>query len=186
MPEYPIPAKPRPWLVLDVESIGLHGEGFAVAFVVLDSTDGSELATFYAACPPEAAVGDQKSRLWLEEHCLPGLPPPTHKTPLEVWEAFWSAYSDWRARGCEVFADTGWPVEARFFIACVDDNRAEREWTGPYPLQEIQTTLWAKGLSKRWETRLSTELPAHNPLADSRFSARLLRLAILGKGDSDE
>ena len=43
-------------LVFDVESIGLHGEGWAVGFVLLGH-DGETLKEGYFACPQESALG---------------------------------------------------------------------------------------------------------------------------------
>lgn len=43
-------------MVFDVESIGLHGEGFAVGYVVLQDCREVECGMF--ACDPSKAAGD--------------------------------------------------------------------------------------------------------------------------------
>ncbi len=85
-----------------------------------------------------------------------------------------------------MIADCGWPVEARFLAACVDDARpaprtgqlvadSPRDFTGPYPLHELASYLLGAGLDP-WKKpkRLPGELPEHDPLADTRLSVRML------------
>jgi hypothetical protein len=68
-----------------------------------------------------------------------------------------------------------WPVEAHFLSECVADRPQEREWQGPYPLLDVASVRLAAGLDPLATVdRLPSELPAHDPLADSRQSARLL------------
>ena len=50
-------------MVWDVESVGLHGEGFAVGWVVLLGAE--EVSAHWIACPPDEAKGSKKdSDLW--------------------------------------------------------------------------------------------------------------------------
>ena len=78
-----------------------------------------------------------------------------------------------------MFVECGWPVEARFLNACIEDHLETRNWEGPYPLHEIATMMLSAGMNpmKTYE-RYDEELPAHEPLADSRLSARLLFMAL--------
>ena len=167
------------YFVLDVESVGLHGEGFAVGYVVVDS-QGSELASGRFACGPEHASGTDEDRAWIEANVPPI--PATHDTPAEVRERFWEAWATWKKLGAVMVADCGWPVEARFLAACVDDYPAARTWEGPYPLHDLASVALVVGddpLAERH--RRPNELPAHDPLADARQSARLL-LEMLARG----
>lgn len=173
----------RLWLVFDVESIGLHGEGFAVGWVVIDNT-GRELEARRETCPVTEATGADAGRVWVCDHC-PAFP-ITRATPAEVRQEFWAAWTRWKAEGAKLVADNGWPVEARFLIACVEDSRpavrrgntiaeTSREFAGPFPLHELASFRHGAGLDP-WTKppRLPSELPEHDPLADARFSARLL------------
>ncbi len=174
---------PKLWMVLDVESIGLHGEGYAAGWVVVDSM-GKELEARREACPPSAASGTEFGRGWVGLHCPPMA--DTRMTPAEVRREFWLAWQKWRAQGAVLVADNGWPVEARFLIACVDDVRpvvrgnsrtqpdGGRDREGPFPLHELMSFLHAAGISPYVRKRLPAELPEHDPLADARQSARLL------------
>lgn len=58
------------FMVFDVESIGLHGEGFAVAWVVV-SREGERLGEGCIACPQDLCDGTAESRLWVGENVPP-------------------------------------------------------------------------------------------------------------------
>lgn len=158
--------------VFDVESIGLHGEGFAVGFVVVDS-DGNRVDSGLFSCEPSQASGNEEGVKWVKANVPPLL--VTHEAPCQMRAAFWKKWRDWKAKGAMLFADCAWPVEARFLAACVDDHFREREWEGPYPLHEIASVIWACGGDPMLtRERREDELPEHNPLADAIQSARLL------------
>lgn len=168
-------------MVFDVESIGLHGEGFAVGFVVLDA-DGNQHDCGAYACPPSAARGSQQGHEWVRTNC-PTLT-VTHQSPWQVRSAFWRKWQEWKAKDAFLAADCCWPVEARFLVQCVDDHPTEREWQGPYPLHDVASILLARGqdpLAKR--ERLPDELPEHDPLADAKQSARILRAVLVPCND---
>jgi hypothetical protein len=171
------------FMVFDVESVGLHGEGFAVGWVVVDRT-GKELAEGRSDCYQERARGSRSGREWVLEnvpfrHCVDGY------HPVHVREAFWIAWTEWKARGAVLAADCPWPVEARFLAACVDDaiplvrgerpDDGRRGWGGPYPLIDVASVRLTVGFDPLGvDGRLPSELPVHDPLADARQSARLL------------
>ena len=158
------------YMVFDVESIGIHGEGFAVGYVVIDS-DGRELEAARIACSPHTARGNDEGRQWIAENC-PKIP-ADFTDPQGVRASFWGAWQRWKAQGALLVADCAWPVEARFLIDCVDDAEG-REWQGPYPLHDVATARLCKGRDPLATVdRLSNELPQHDPLADARQSARL-------------
>lgn len=169
------------FMVFDVESVGLHGEGFAVGWVVVDS-HGVEYDAMRFVCSPRWAKGTREGREWVAAN----LPPLTltdyeTPTPVAVRAAFWQEWQHWKAQGAVLVADCAWPVEARFLAACVDDRPDEREWQGPYPLHELASFRLAAGLNPLGTAdRLPSELPAHDPLADARQSARLLIEALKG------
>jgi hypothetical protein len=167
----PTMSEKKLFMVFDVESIGLHGDGFAVGYVVVDAT-GKELASARYSCPPDVASGSDEARAWVAEN-IPSFQ-PTNTSPPEVRAEFWDDWREWSDKAL-LFADCLWPVEARFLAQCVDDAPASREWQGPYPFFEIASVLLAAGKNPT-DTfeRLPTEIPRHDPLADARQSARLL------------
>lgn len=158
--------------VFDVESIGLHGEGFAVGYVVMDK-EGNRMDSGCLATDPCHAKGNAEGHDWAKKNI--GRIEHTHNSAWQMRSAFWSKWQEWKAKGATLYADCAWPVEARFLIACIDDYPAAREWGGPYPLHDIASVCAAKGIDPiTTKTRLEDELPVHNPLADARQSARLL------------
>ncbi len=159
------------FFVFDVESIGLHGEGFAVGFVVVDQ-EGKTLEQGKFACTPYHAEGEFRDREWVENNCP--LIMANYEWPHQIREAFWLRWVEWKKKGALLIADCFWPVEAHFLSQCINDDRA-RQADAPYPLIDLASLLFAQGKDP-CETldRRETELPVHDPLADARQSARIL------------
>jgi hypothetical protein len=164
----------RLFMVFDVESVGLNGEGFAVGFVVIGG-DGTELDWGLFACDHIDCVGAKDDMEWVEKNIGDIFAPYGCSGPRAVRDAFWNYWMKWKSRGAWLAADCCWPVESRFLQACVEDDTQYRKWEGPYPLIDVSTAMLAAGRDPLSENdRLPNELPAHNPLADARQSARLL------------
>ena len=164
------------FMVFDVESIGLHGEGFAVAWVVVNRA-GERLAEGLLACDPDLCGGTGDNRLWVSEN-VPHMD-YTSPTKQHLRNAFWHEWRHWADQGAVLVADCAWPVEANFLSACIAQNHAEREWQGPYPLHDLASVMLAIGGSPLAVTdRLPDEMPAHHPLMDARQSARQLVAAL--------
>lgn len=167
----------RRFFVFDVESVGLHGEGFAVGGGVF-LENGANQWGFSLACPIAECKGDDNGRDWVKEH-VPVLG-ETHRSPKTMRFSFWFMWLKAKNEGAIMAADCGWPVEARFLAQCVDDD-ATRFWEGPYPMVEISSVLMCAGMDPMTKyPRQPSELPEHNPYADAVQSARLLAEA-LGK-----
>lgn len=160
------------FMVFDVESVGLHGEGFAVAWVVVD-LEGKRLDEGCLACDPSLCSGTDESRQWVRENV-----PPLQVTSLtkqHLRNTFWHQWRGWADQGAVLVADCAWPVEANFLSACVQLNHDDRKWRGPYPLHDLASVVLARGGNPLAVTeRLPDELPAHHPLMDARQSARQL------------
>lgn len=178
-------ANGSPFFVFDVESVGLHGEGFAVAGGVY-LANGAAQWEFCYCCPIDEAKGDDEGRKWVKAN-VPTLH-VTHRLPIGIRDAFWADWLKAKSQYPEIVmaAECGWPVEARFLCACIDDEPDGRRWQGPYPLQEVAAFMAAAGMNPM-ETyeRTPSETPAHNPLTDARLSARLLSEALARMGNSD-
>jgi hypothetical protein len=163
------------FMVFDVESIGLHGEGFDVGWVIVQR-DGREVAAARRWCFPDAANGTQGGHDWVGQNWQQphGNDWSNSETPRAVRAAFRDDWYRWvNQSGAVLAAEVSWPVEARFLLDCVRDTGGE--WSGPYPLIDIASVRLAAGFDPvTTEPRLPNETPAHNPLADARQSARLL------------
>lgn len=164
-----------PFLVFfDVESVGLHGEGFAVGWVVVDA-EGELQEERRWACPPETAAGADSDRAWVAANVPPLA--ATHDSPSALRAAFWDVWQGWRERGAWLVADCPWPVEAGFLSACVKDQGPSAHWQGPYPLLDVSTLVMAAGRDPRAASERPTEAerPAHDPLADAHHAIRRWR-----------
>lgn len=181
-------------MLLDVESIGLYGEGFAVAYVVLDGDLNAVQFRIFATSPNVAnAVEILNNTIKSREQALADREwvarnvfiPPTdetywHHSTQGVRTAFWNDWVEWRSRGTTLWADCAYPVESGFLIACVLDDLS-RGKDAPYPLYDLSTLLAAHGYDPMATfTRLPAE-PRHNPLGDARQSARIFRSLMLGE-----
>ena len=168
------------FFVFDVESVGLHGEAFAVGGVVV-ARDGTRESEFLFTCPSAVCKGSDDDREWVTKNVAPM--PVTHGTPKEIRYAFWEKWLKAKANGALMAADCLWPVEARFVIECINDNPEARKWEGPYPFVEISTMIMAAGYDPLANhPRLEDETPAHHALFDARQSARLLVGAMMAIG----
>jgi hypothetical protein len=175
------------FFVFDVESVGLHGQGFAVAGGAYD-VRGKAVGAEFAIHTQTALVNgcgdcgqDGADRAWIRSNVTTAAKSVECSTSLEVREQFWSRWRNASAQnpGLLMFVECGWPVEARFLMECIADHQGTRNWQGPYPMHEIATLMLAAGMDPMATyERLPHELPAHEPLADARLSARLLATAL--------
>ena len=168
-------------LVFDIESVGLHGEGFAVGWVLMDG-DGI-VEEGHVACDPLCARGTTDDFRWVEQNVDTQFAVKV-ANPRAVRDIFWKVIQDAKKDNVEVWTDCGWPVEANFLSACIADDPDARKWGGPYPLFDVANIIRASGGNPLLNyARLENELPIHNALNDARQSARLLNhyFGVLGQ-----
>lgn len=165
-------SEPSLFFVIDVESIGLMGEGFATAYVVVDR-DGNEKDCDILVSNPDLSPGTAGDREWVNAHVVPGTMADNMVLPLyAVRDNFWAAWGRWRMEGAWMAAECPYPVEANFLNACIAQDRVRKT---PHPIIDVTSVMLAAGMDPMASyDRLPSELPAHNPLADARQSARLL------------
>lgn len=173
------------FFIFDGESVGLHGQTFAVAGGVYD-VHGQAVSEFAFYTPASRADGcsdegmRECDRDWVKKNVT--LPKgEEYPNVTAIRHVFWA---EWRKAldahpGILMFVECGWPVEARFLIDCIAEHAGCRNWQGPYPMHEIATLMLAAGMDPMATyERESDELPAHEPSADARLSARLLATAL--------
>jgi len=159
-------------LVIDVESVGLHGPAFAVGYTLMHFNGEILFEGTHATNPNGMSPVDDLGLKWVNEHVK--IDNFNHLNAFQMRRAFWDIWDKvrneaWMAANCT------WPVESNFLSACIADDPVIRMWQGPYPLLDISTISIASGRRNyRREERLPNELPEHNPLMDVRQSARLL------------
>jgi hypothetical protein len=165
-------------MVMDVEAVGLYGDGFAVGWVVVDDRTGKTVDSGRLATSSwQAYAHSDADRRWVARN----VPPLAMncETLADMRTAFWKAWERHRADGALLWADCGFPVETTFLEMCVEGFPSKRTASAPYPLHEIATLRMAVGLEPTGtEERLEDETPIHDPLADARQSARLLLEAL--------
>jgi hypothetical protein len=168
-------------LSFDVESNGLQGTAFAVGAVVLDTETCVQLTRFTGRVDIHLM---ETIDVWVEANVLPHIGDLDyyglggHSRLVDMRDAFWAWLQEWK-EGALVIADFGWPVEARFLAACIDDRPADRTWNGPYPMHELGTLLLAVGADpdstnrREWYKDMpefggeGAILKQHNPLDDA-------------------
>ena len=161
----------------DAETDGLYGEPFAVAAVVMDE-EGRILDRFCEKCE-EPGVRDA----WTRENCLPWLADiPKCESRAALRERFWQFYRKHR-ESCVIVADVPYPVEAGLLRSCVETDPGERRGEGPFPLIDVASVLFARGidpLADRFEYSGWTG-KQHHPMDDAVASCLCLIRAMREK-----
>lgn len=153
--------------VFDVESISLHGSGFAVGAIVLD-VYGNEVDRFELL----SLEGKELATSWVQANVLPSLSDmPTCQTDRALRDAFFEFYMKHKET-CEIWSDVNFPVETNFLAEIVMDNIESRMWQMPYPLKDISTLIDVN--IDRVERCGVKGLRKHNPLDDAIASAYCL------------
>jgi len=153
--------------VFDVESISLHGTGFAVGAIVLNR-GGTKVDQFELMSLEGAAVASD----WVKENVIPHLQDMTtcrfDRTLRDEFYEFYMKHKD----TAEIWSDCNFPVETNFLSEIVKDDWVNRQWNMPYPLKDISTLFDVE--IDRIEACGIPGLRKHNPFDDARASAHLL------------
>lgn len=168
-------------MVMDVESMGLYGLGWAFGYVVMDKDFVTVEEGYSCSNPTHVALsGSAEDYEWVKQNIVPHCP-VNRSTLYLVQEDFWTAWIKYQKLGAELWADCCFPVEAKFLTDGVELSVARKPFA-PYPLFDIATLLFAKGYDPTATfARIPDELPAHNPLHDARQSARILKALLTGE-----
>ena len=161
-----------PWLVIDVESCGLHGAPFAVGAVLMVRGLWDHL---YMKCWATKVPDDG----WLSEEDLAWVKANVKVKPncehiVEVYENFlnWWHMLQLKYPGIRMAADCAWPVEARFLLEVANHARKSGRKFEVYPLVDISSVMLMVGLDPLASyPRAEYNLPAHHPLNDAKHSA---------------
>jgi hypothetical protein len=163
-------------MVLDVESNGLYGEGFAVATVIFDRSTGEIIKRHLITCPYTTATlgATTKSNYeWVEVNVLPYMPRANISTTCpkemrDVWYSYYQLYTSRYSNDISIWGDCIYPVEANFLRQVTLDQMWEREWKMPYPIHEIATVRMLAGLHPTASYNLPTN-EQHNPVAECSY-----------------
>ena len=152
------------FLSFDVETNGLHGQAFAVGAVLMRA-NMEIIDEFSGRCPIEGAVDP-----WVEKNVLPSIADLPTKYPdgLALREAFWQWYTVVKTQADYTIVNNGYPSEARFLIACQEDDLEKRYNEHPFPLIELNSLLLQVGvkplaLKKKFvEDEIQGQPPLHH------------------------
>jgi hypothetical protein len=165
--------RPELFLVFDVESVGLYGEGFSWGGVLIDRK-GNEIDRWCYWTDPRNAFGHDDDREWVNLNIpIPGFMVTCSDTK-SVQRSFYKVWGELRLQRVILASDCPFPVEAGFLMDCMDLPEALNP-NSPYPLIDVASVLLANGMDLlATYDRLPNELPIHDPLCDARQSARIL------------
>lgn len=128
---------------VDAETDGLYGRFLSVAAVVTDESN-RELDRFYASVNVDA---DELETEWVVENVYPHLKNADtfFDSEYEMLETFWTFWMKHRENSrCVSYVQ--YPVECRLFSTCVMHKMAERTFSAPFPLYDLSTLLFERGL----------------------------------------
>lgn len=153
---------------IDAETDGLYGPFLSIAAIICDE-NGRELDSFYhRVCCKESDISDS----WTREHVYPYLGQGIgHENEAELVETFWRFYCS--HRDCIWIGDIIYPVESRLFIKCVEADGGNRMLQGPFPLLDLGSMLYARGIDVQRERRDMVDCTGynlHNALDDVRMT----------------
>jgi hypothetical protein len=153
--------------MIDVESIGFHGEGFAVGIIV-SNEKAKIIENVYFACHQDFARGTSDDRDWVKIN-VPKIK-YDFDSPKSVRDAFWSMWEHYLGDSY-MMGDCPYPVETNFLNACLDDDPSRKS---VYPLLDLGSFLMCRGFNPvELHFRLDSELPVHHPLKDAMQATRL-------------
>ncbi len=164
----------RTVISIDVESWGLYGRPFWIAYAVM--IDNCFRKTGYFLCDPQKALNDdvmESDKIWVQRHVLPYANNcrRTHKSPEDILDALGTLlkqYPDSIIIGKRVF-----PIETNVLYECLRRIRIKASAT----ILDTQSQIEIAGISEKKFPRLFYELPVHNPLRDALYAARLFKEA---------
>lgn len=181
------------FFIVDVESLGLYGDPFAIAYGVY-KMDLTHLGLPVAL--EEGVICINRDNVHLKgskddiEWVSKNIPLIEINSPskYQMLNSFWKKWQEVKVKYPQIVmaAECLYPVEANMLIECVRLFEKERKFAAPYPLFEISTAMQLAGMDIHEKyARLESELPEHHPLADIRQSARLLNISLgkLAKND---
>ena len=162
------------FFVIDCETDGLYGEFLTVAVVVTDENFNIINEKYWGNTK---AIKEAKDP-WVIENVISHLGDFIKcESEDELFEKVWKFWIENRKNRYAI-ADVCFPVENRFFSECITKKIAERAFEGPYPLLDLSSILYAKGIDPLKERAIlsnSNPLLQHNAIEDTRMIVKILK-----------
>lgn len=173
--------------MFDVESIGLHGDGFAFGAIISDRKE-NVIEICSGACLNEEVteklskidffVNGEGKDIISECSKL-----KRFDTLWQLREYFWEFYMKHKDN-CDVYSDVNYPVETNFLESVYNDNPEDRQWKMPFPLLDACNSIpqdvdrieeYTKDNSSYIVQDVATRKPVkHNPVWDCVSSLHCL------------
>jgi hypothetical protein len=125
---------------------------------------------------------------WSRTSCRPW-PAETHPTARALRDAFWKWYTHHKPQADFTLANNPYPVEARFLLACYEDDPADRATGHPWPFIDVASLLLAAGAATKPEREAfvkqviaGTKDESHNPRWDAWVAGRTAFRALEAAG----
>lgn len=166
--------KDKGLFVIDCETDGLYGPFLTAAVVVTDPELNITGRYYYGA----SETITKAENPWVLEHVIPILGDYEDcRTEEGLYQKVWNLWLECRADHYAV-ADVNSPVENRFFTNCVEINRPAREQVAPFPLLDLSSFLFQKGidpLAPRLELSSMHSDSQHNALFDVDMTIAIMK-----------
>jgi hypothetical protein len=167
------------YFFVDAETDGLYGDIIAVGVVVINEK-GIEIDRFGGKI--KGLSTEMIKDEWVKENVLPFLDNSLSDFQdlnllLDEFWLFWMKHRETSI----CIADVQYPVEAGLFRKCVEKDLKARIFQGPFPLLDLSTLLFAKGIDpltdrfKLCGIQEKQELRQHNPIEDAKLVSILWR-----------
>ena len=161
--------------IFDAETDGLYGSTLSICAKVYSENLKEVMDCFYGAVH---CIADEITEPWVRENVFPYLQNAgsMYRSESELLEAFWQFWLSHR-QDCWCIADVPIPVESNVFRKCVEMNREERCFLAPFPLMDLSSMLYCKGMDPQEERQklAEMEIPLHDPENDVLLCAEILR-----------
>ena len=157
---------------VDAETDGLYGRFLSVAMIVTDREGKNIIDELYIGL---GNVEKLVKEPWVLENVagkMGAYEVCENEEELlnKTWD-FWMKYEE----SSYAVADVQYPVEARLFQKCVEQDLEKRQWKAPFPLLDLSTILYWEGQDPLEDrTKLQTKynnLEVHNALNDVKMAA---------------
>jgi hypothetical protein len=160
---------------VDVESVGLYGYPFAVAYIIFNK-NGVIVDKHLEYCPIDTEKSLKSDVEWIKTNVLHYFKNVEYTCGDvgELYKKFWDNWIRAKNRYEEIImiGDVIYPVETNFISQCVTLDLNNRQFKGPYPfcdISSIENNISDQRLKelKEYEKCLIETYPVHNPMNDA-------------------
>ena len=159
----------------------MYGSFLTAALIAVDNK-GEEIESLYLGIAREKM---QITEPWVRENVLPKLGAyEACEDERELLKRAWDFWLKYREEAYAI-ADVAYPVECRFWQACVQLDEVTNAMLAPYPLLDLGSLLYSKGYDPLTDRDSLAEgfqrAELHNALYDARLAIEICKKRIREK-----